>query len=742
MTKNIWQLRFLAFIFPLLMVGVFLFEGNRISGYVRTPEQLAQANAQLQAANAANVQSMRTGLEQTEKYANSRKKYNTTAQTRQAAATLEQQMADMRTRIAEMEKPTPLSEGYISKTLISSLGYLGAVIAFFTSLVGAAVLLKATQWKAVALQSRDALLTAFATSQRLMPRLLTVLLILTAMLVALFATLEILSLFLPVPEYLTRKSNSKLFIFYVMFVGGTGVFALMLAWFTGRVLRQLSSAFQHASEPMLVTGRSVTFAEAPALWSAVTEVAQKLSAPRPKNIIIGMEDGFYVTEHEIKLKPTYALLEGQSLYLSAPRMALLSPEEIMFVIGHELGHFAGDDTAYSRRFSPLYGKALRTNDILSEQKATTARRLNEFVLDTFDLAILQWSRVREFAADQAGKTIAGGVTSASALLRLVTTDPVIEGHYRDLRRNDISANALTRFQASAELIELADPHAELKKDIPHPTDTHPPTQERAKVLAAETLNAAFAAASRPVDDAGFKWLRQVIVGYDALYQTISEGYAKTVKGQVEAYKSELREIITDANVAGATVVFERTSWSWYLLPVLPGVVTLMIVYRWMFPSGTPLSDMSEFLRVASALGVTLVLGGFVWLRHWIRSGKPFLTLTPAGIESKSFQRTLAWTEIVDYSVTETNGNFLNHYAIAIQLSPSIEFGLRDRNRLRFRYKTNKKNLPFTLFLTYQSPLKGIKDEAFLQLFGNYYRAALAKSELDKLENESTIGAQK
>jgi Zn-dependent protease with chaperone function len=733
---NIWRLRLLAFVFPLLLVGLFLFEGNRIGSYALSPEQMVQANIRLEAAHVAKSKQLSAQLAEQEKYnATPRRPSNNPALDKRITESIELKLAALREQVANQEKPTAARKVWVSKALIASLAYVGAAIALLTCLVGGLILLRAGQWKTAALKSRDALLSAFESSQKLMPKLLTWLLVLTAASAAVFAALEIAALFLPVPEYLTRRENSKLLLYYMLFVGLTVIVALMLTWFSIRVMRQLGRAFLHASDPMEVAGRLVSRAEAPALWRAVDEVAAKLSAPVPQNIIIGMDDGFYVTEHEIKLEPSNTQVQGQSLYLSALRMTVLSPEEILFIIGHELGHFAGDDTAYSKRFSPLYGKALRTNNILEGQKASLARHLNEFVLETFDLAILHWSRVREFAADQSGKTISGDLASASALLRLVTTDPVLEGHYIDLRKKELGGNAMAMLLQRTQSTELTDPHAELKKDIPHPTDTHPPTQERAKILAADSLTAAFATASRPIDDTGLRWLREMISNFDTTYQTIADEYAKTVKGHVEAYKAELRDMIADVNVVGKSVVYERTSWIWCLLPALPGMVTLLVLYRWIFPGGTPLSNSSEFLRVASALGVTLVLGGVVWLRHRLRSGKPFVTLTPAGIESPSFQRSLTWTEIKDYSVVETDGQFLTSYTITVKLSPDTVFGLQDRNGFRFKYKTNKNNFDYLLLLTYKSPLKGMKDEAFLTLFNNYYNAALAKSELEDLEKE-------
>jgi Zn-dependent protease with chaperone function len=708
MKKNTYQLYLVILILPLCLFVASLYESYRISAYVYGPEQLVQAQQELQ-----TMRDKLTTMENALKKNPSRSAY---------------EISVFNKRIVDKEKSIKNRTGWITKKLTHGAGNLAALLAMLASLVGIAIVVLTAKWKSTALKTRDALLAAFESSQRIMPKLLTLFLLLSAAAVTAFAALEVMALFLPVPPFLLGRENTKLFMLYLILVALVVLFAFSMACFGLNSMLQLNRAYQHAAEPSEVAGELLSHTNAPALWRLVEEVAQKLSAPMPKNIILGIEDGFYVTEGKIQLEPSKQTLSGQTLFLSALRMSVLSPVEIMSIIGHELGHFVGEDTAYSRRFSPLYGKAVRTNYILFEQKAKLAIVLNDSVLDTFDLAILHWSRVREFGADQSGKHIGGGVPAAAALLRLGATSPVLDAHVLDLQRNASTDNAVARLLSAASTTPLADVHDELKKAIPHPTDTHPPIQERAKRLALEELDAAFTLASRPVDEAGVRWLREMVGNFDGIYQSLASHYASTVKAQIESYKADLREVVANADALGTTVVYQRLSWMWFILPSISALSAAVFAQRWIVLQTTNL-----LLMLLGSLGVTLALLALPWLVRKLRTSKPFVTLTPSGIESPSFKRPLAWSEIVDYDIIENEVNGATIVMVSLKLSPLIVFGLVNSNGLRYKYKTNKKNKPFILQLSYTGSLKKMKNEVFFNLIHSYFNAGHAKAQLAHME---------
>lgn len=98
----------------------------------------------------------------------------------------------------------------------------------------------------------------------------------------------------------------------------------------------------------------VTAADQPQIWEFVSDIAKKLNSRRPDNILLGLEPNFYATAANIRVLGTDLTTRGETLYLSLPLLRLLSKPETTAVIGHELGHFIGDDTGYTLRFVPVY----------------------------------------------------------------------------------------------------------------------------------------------------------------------------------------------------------------------------------------------------------------------------------------------------------------------------------------------------------------------------------------------------
>ncbi|WP_163029101.1 M48 family metallopeptidase, partial [Pseudomonas viridiflava] len=98
----------------------------------------------------------------------------------------------------------------------------------------------------------------------------------------------------------------------------------------------------------------VTPEEAPALWAYVRELATRLGALSPDHIVLGMIEGFYVTSSDVSLLPAEISIKGRTLHIPMMYLGLMNAAETSAVIGHELAHFAGEDTEYSLRFLPIY----------------------------------------------------------------------------------------------------------------------------------------------------------------------------------------------------------------------------------------------------------------------------------------------------------------------------------------------------------------------------------------------------
>ncbi|MCJ2010842.1 M48 family metallopeptidase, partial [Methylobacterium sp. J-092] len=143
--------------------------------------------------------------------------------------------------------------------------------------------------------------------------------------------------------------------------------------------------------PIDVNGQALNEREAPGLWRLVRELAGRQDALPPDAVIVGLTGGFFVMEGAVRLALDGTILTGRTLYLPAPYLGVLDGRELSAVIGHELAHFAGEDTAYSRRFTPIYAGLQRAlaalggsgvGNILTRPAAYVGHRS----LGTFDAA--------------------------------------------------------------------------------------------------------------------------------------------------------------------------------------------------------------------------------------------------------------------------------------------------------------------------------------------------------------------
>lgn len=247
-----------------------------------------------------------------------------------------------------------------------------------------------------------------------------------------------------------------------------------------------------------VAAKKVTRESAPRLWEFVSSVARDVQTGAPKNIIVGLEPNFYVTTCDIVLIGENETLTGETLYLSVTLCRMLTTEEFRSVVGHELGHFLGDDTTYSRKFSPVYSglAAAISNLAESETGSTGLAKLPAVYLliygyGEFDRNVARISRQREFKADKVGAAAGSALSLISCLSKLVVYSsiwPLVEEKNRErLSEGKVSENLSLLMQYHAKYEndpEKADQILDrvFESATYHPTDTHPPISERAKAL--------------------------------------------------------------------------------------------------------------------------------------------------------------------------------------------------------------------------------------------------------------------
>ncbi|MCW5978068.1 MAG: M48 family metalloprotease [Bryobacteraceae bacterium] len=243
----------------------------------------------------------------------------------------------------------------------------------------------------------------------------------------------------------------------------------------------------------LVIGKALTRQEAPRLWKEVEGSAHQLDALHPDNLVVGLDPNFFVTEADVTCLS--GKLNGRTLYCSLPLCRILSKQELTSIIGHELGHFKGEDTKFSERFYPIYrgtASSLAALQAVAGEGSGSipllpAIAVFSYFLECFSVAESRLSRDRELAADRAGSSITSSRTLAAALVKLHAFTGVWQGlqeaSANSLRQGKAFVNASRTYaevvgqSAGSEALEgIAEVH------LSHPTDSHPPLSLRLQSL--------------------------------------------------------------------------------------------------------------------------------------------------------------------------------------------------------------------------------------------------------------------
>lgn len=216
---------------------------------------------------------------------------------------------------------------------------------------------------------------------------------------------------------------------FLFAVFGMGVYAVCKLWKAWRDLFVPGVGELH--------GQRITPEDSPALWELVRGVAQLAGAEPPDTIVLGMNPTFFVRAGDVELYPEGAYCHGTLLYLGLPFMAYLSRRELASVVAHELGHYAGEDLDYSRRFLPIYVRTHRQLTALQDVETEMESPLSKLALepatmlarnffDALDAGVKFWSRQRELAADEVSAAVVGPRTAAVTLLRVVALSPALD----------------------------------------------------------------------------------------------------------------------------------------------------------------------------------------------------------------------------------------------------------------------------------------------------------------------------
>jgi Zn-dependent protease with chaperone function len=587
-----------------------------------------------------------------------------------------------------------------------------------------------------ALKSREVLIASFAQWQQRLPRHLGLILGLSALGLSLVAALELVFGLSRAGHGLSGGEIKLRLMWLVML--------LMLAWAAVSAYLRMRSAFApYEAEPSEVLGRLVSPAQAPGLWQTVLDLAHQTGATPPVQIVVGAVDCFYVTGGGIRLMPSGQLLTGQTLYMPITCLSLLQDQEVRAIVAHELAQFAGADTLYSQRFAPLYrGFVLRLQALANEGNKDgktsisilPALNFAGHLLEQFHLAVMHWSRQREFAADAlaARVTDAGAIASSllrvsgvdsqvSQALRLIAKSPATDGGTAPLSWRDAllqSRPAGADGQGASSDGQGSDGHEQFA--VSHPTDTHPSTPERIQAVGL-SLDAVMIERNRQraLNDEPQPlgvWFSQP----DALEAEILAEFRQTAQTHRAEALEQLSAIVNAATGLDISV-YEAKGWGIWMMAFL-AVVFVSVV-----PVVSLLADRQESPFGAVFAWCMAIAGVFVWGCVWLhqRSQHPVMHVGESGLLAHGMAREVAWSEFLDWNVSKYSSTYTFVFTLSSSAPPNQRL---HRNWLRLTYKPKKS----TISIAMGSP-QGMSAESVSQHIASHLRALAAKQMLAQLD---------
>lgn len=166
------------------------------------------------------------------------------------------------------------------------------------------------------------------------------------------------------------------------------------------------------------------------IYKVTREVANRVNAKMPQNILVVYEPDFHVQEAYTKLA-TGEVITGNTLTIGYPFLKYLAVDEIKAVIAHEMAHFTGKDTVFSVRVAPAYRslKHWLTNlGSIAESDGENSGwvKLPNLLTIFLSAKVFIWfskhlsrvDRVREARADMIGAICYGTNTFANALKKV------------------------------------------------------------------------------------------------------------------------------------------------------------------------------------------------------------------------------------------------------------------------------------------------------------------------------------
>jgi Zn-dependent protease with chaperone function len=328
-----------------------------------------------------------------------------------------------------------------------------------------------------------------------------------------------------------------LHVYVVKLILVVALFAAYAAWHV------LKAIFVSPPAPSGVAAVRVAESDAAPLFARIRELCTRLGTEAPVNLLAGIDDNFFVTE--AGLTTSDGRVEGRSLFVSLPLLRLLDREEADAVLAHEMGHFVGGDTAFTRRMGPRLAASVRYLAALRETGIPVYYFMQAY-FSAFDLALLRTEREREYAADAIAARTVSGHALARALLKIAAYAryrTVVEHTLFDADKKHDQLSIAARIAEGFRAFVTGDGFARVMQHAatPHPFDTHPPMLARIERVGARVPESQYADIITAAPKEG--WL-DAITGVEAIEARLW--------GEYEADFAQVHEMTLACRYAPAT----------------------------------------------------------------------------------------------------------------------------------------------------------------------------------------------
>lgn len=277
------------------------------------------------------------------------------------------------------------------------------------------------------------------------------------------------------------------------------------------IIAVIKAIFQKIDLTLDVEGALLAPEHNSRFYDDLNAICRKIDTSPPDQVIVGIDDNFFVTETPVHVDGK--TLDGRTLFASLSLLKQLHVAEAEGVLAHELAHFSGSDTFYSKKIAPLLERYQRYLQALYEGGVghLVFYYMNLFRA-LFELSLGRVSREREFRADRIAAEITSRRNVAAALLRITAYSKFREQVQMDLFKQErvlesanIAEQIAEGFSAFTASFAAEQDIGELKSS--HPFDSHPALADRMEAvgtpLSAETAQALLAA---PGDGGWYKMI--------------------------------------------------------------------------------------------------------------------------------------------------------------------------------------------------------------------------------------------